>query len=245
MFERFPPGEGVRFAFLLLAVCLPTVSARASSLSYTGSLASPETDETFTFALAGAQTVTFQTWGFGGGTNAAGQIIAAGGFDPLIALFDSSGSIVTDGMGDPYADADNLANAPISFVGNCPPAGTVAIGTDKDCGDDQMQVSLATGTYTLSLSDANYIPYAVYDLGLLSEGFSDLTAGVFQTFDPNDDATITPDANFAVDIVATGSVVAVAPEPSALSLLGIGLAALAGLTRFRKQPAASKFWRSV
>ena len=35
-------------------------------------------------------TVTLQTYGYAGGTNAAGQVIAQGGFDPILALFDST-----------------------------------------------------------------------------------------------------------------------------------------------------------
>jgi hypothetical protein len=178
--------------------------------------------------------VTFQTWGFGGGTNAGGQVIPAGGFDPLIALF--SGPVATatmyvDGSGNPLADADNLLNSPWSYVGNCPPAGTVAIGSDNDCGDDFMQVVLAAGTYTLVLSDANYIPNAIYDNGALSEGFTDLTAGVFQTCDPVSNACISPNGNYAVDITSTSGFT---PEPGALWLMAVGLAALCCLKQLRK-----------
>jgi hypothetical protein len=199
-----------------------------------GTLASPESDAAFTFTLTSASTVTFQTWGFGGGTNASGQTIAPGGFDPLIALFSGVGptaTMVTDGSGNPLADADNLLNAPWSYVGNCPPAGTVAIGVDQNCGDDFMQTGLlSSGTYTLILTDANYIPNAIYDNGTLSEGFTDLTAGVFQTCDPNDNTCITPNGNYAVDILSSGLAV---PEPATLPLLGICLAALAGWKQSR------------
>lgn len=240
MFVRFHYGAGYKSVHLLFAVCLLSLSASASaaSLSYTGFLSSPESDAQFTFTLQSANTVTFQTWGFGGGINAAGQIIPAGGFDPLIALFSgSTAAIVTDGLGDPYADADNLVNGPsadptaISFVGNCPPAGTVAIGVNSDCGDDFMLVHLSAGTYTISLSDASYVPAAVYDNGTLGEGFIDLTGGAFQTCDSTDGSCITPDASYALDIVSPG----LTPEPSAWSLLGIGLAALAGMKQLKKR----------
>jgi hypothetical protein len=157
----------------------------------------------------------------------------------MIALFNgpvATATMYTDGSGNPLADADNLANAPWSYIGNCPAAGTVAIGTNQDCGDDFMQVALSAGTYTLVLSDANYQPAAIYDNGALSEGFIDLTAGVFQTCDLSG-ACISTNGNYALDIVSTGAAPPV-PEPSAFSLLGIGLAAFAGFTQFKTRRTA-------
>ena len=198
--------------YITLTLCFLAVTAlslSAESLSYTGTLGSPEDVFEVPFTLSSTSTVTVQTWGFGGGVNANGQTIGAGGFDPLIALFSGTGSsatMVTDLSGNPLIDADNLINPPWAFVGNCPSAGLVAIGSNNDCGDDWMQITLAAGTYTLLLSDANYIPAAINDNGSLSEGFTDLTAGVFQTCDPGANACITPNGNYAVDITSPGLV---------------------------------------
>ena len=95
-----------------------------------------------------------------------------------------------------------------------------------------MQALLPAGTYTLVLTDANYIPNAIYDNGALSEGFTDLTAGVFQTCDPVSNACITTNGNYAVDITSTS---AFAPEPGTVSLMAIGLAVLVGLKQVRKR----------
>jgi hypothetical protein len=222
-----------RATAVLCLLAATAVGLSAESLSYTGTLSTPEDVFETTFTLTAADTVTLQTWGFGGGTNAAGQVIAAGGFDPLIALFSGIGpsaTIVVDGSNNPLADADNLLNPPWSFVGNCGPAGLVNIGGDSDCGDDYMQTALGAGTYTLLLTDANYIPNAVWDNGSLSEGYADLTGGVFQTCDPVSNACITPNGNYAVDIVtAQADLGTPVPEPPTLPLLCIGLAVLAGM----------------
>ena len=225
---------------LLCLLTAGTVSLSAESLSYTGTLGSPESAFETTFTLTANDTVTFQTWGFGGGTNAASQAIPAGGFDPLISLFDgpvSTATMAVDGLGNPLADSDALSNSTWSPVGNCPPAGTVTIGSTSECGDDYMQVSLLAGTYTLVLTDANYIPEAVDDNGLLSEGFIDLTGGVFQTCDAGSVNCISPNGNYAVDIVSDQPDLdtTVTPEPSTLTLLSAGLAVLAGFRRSTKQ----------
>lgn len=224
---------------LFLAVCLLSDTANGSTvyLSDSGTLASPQSVFEASFTLAASDTVTFQTWGFGGGTNAQGNVISAGGFDPLIALFVgpvATATMYVDGSGNPLADADNLLNAPWSFGGNCPLAGTVAIGVNSDCGDDKIELALLAGTYTLVLSDANYQPEAIYDNGTLSEGFLDLTGGQFQTCDAGDNTCITPNGNFAVDIVSTTDLTST-PEPGSLPLLGASLAALAGWKQFTKR----------
>ncbi|MGA3130326.1 MAG: DVUA0089 family protein [Terracidiphilus sp.] len=61
----------------IAALCLFAVSAislPAESPSYTGTLSSPEDTFETTFTLTATDLVTFQTWGFGDGTNAAGQV---------------------------------------------------------------------------------------------------------------------------------------------------------------------------
>jgi Dockerin type I domain len=192
----------------VICMLAATATGQVSTLSYTGNLASPQSVFEVTFTLAASDTVTFKTWSFGGGTNAAGQVIPAGGFDPLVALFTGSSAaapIYLDSTSHPVADADNLLNASWSYVGNCPAAGTVNIGSNHDCGDDLMQVALPSGTYTLLLSDANYQPGAIYDGGDLSEPFVDFTGGgaQFQTCDPVANACISRDGHYAVDIIST------------------------------------------
>jgi hypothetical protein len=80
----------------------------SGAISCTGSLATPEDFflEPFTVSGGGASTITIQTFGFGGGTNAAGMAIPAGGFDSLAALFfGTPETILTDGSVNPIARA--------------------------------------------------------------------------------------------------------------------------------------------
>jgi len=241
----------------ILAACiglLPTTAICSTSfLSYTGDLADPESVFTTTFTLTATANINIATWGFGGGTNAAGAAISAGGFDPMVSLFSgpaATASIVTV-SGSPVANADTLFNPPFSFVGNCPPAGLVTIGTGSGasvCGDDLLSITgLPAGVYTLVLTDANYVPFAVNpgppSSTLLSDGFSDLTGGVFQTCNTTSDGTfcITPTSNFAVDIVdLSGSGLATVPEPQSLEFVGIGLAALLGVLVNRHRGGETK-----
>jgi hypothetical protein len=224
-----------------LGVLLVAGSAFADSSSSTGTLASSTDTVSLVFVVGGSssENVTIQTLGFGGGVNAAGQTIVAGGFDPFVGVFSGTGStaaIVTDGMGDPFGTSDALSNFG-GFAG-CPPAGTVDIGGSL-CGDVTMQLALLPGTYTLLLSDALYIPNAVFDNGTLGEGFSDFTGGALQTCNTDSSGAITcanDTGNWAVDLTTSGTTVP-APEPGALYMLAGGLCALELLRRWRDHSA--------
>jgi PEP-CTERM motif-containing protein len=213
-------------------------SAPADSTSYTGMLANSTETYSLVFTVGGAsnENVTIQTWGFGGGVNAAGQTIAAGGFDPFVGIFTGTGStatILTDGLGDPYGTSDALSNY-ADFAG-CPPAGTADIAGSV-CGDITMQLSLKPGAYTLLLSDALYIPNAVYDNGTLGEGFSDFTGGAFQTCNTDSTGATTcadDTANWAFDLTTSGGTTAPTPEPGSLFLLAGGLCAVEFWRRWR------------
>jgi hypothetical protein len=206
-----------------------------STESFTGTLASSSAVFETTLTLTAGEDVLLQTYGFGGGTNAAGTVIAPGGTDPFVAIFSGTGgtaAILTDGMGDPYGTSVDLGNY-ASFAG-CPPAGTVDFG-GPTCGDVTMSLSsLAAGTYTVVLSDGQYIANAVFDNGTLSEGFSDLTGGVFCNIANN--GVNCPDplgGAYALDITTTSTTSSV-PEPGTLALFGSGLIALAFRLRGRR-----------
>jgi hypothetical protein len=208
-----------RTAAVIAVAAFACVSSSAGTISATGTLLSPEDTVLINFTLVGDGSVTLQTYGFGGGTNAAGTVIASGGFDPFVGLFSGSGSgaIFINGT------SDILTN----YSPGCPPAGTIAIGSvPGQCGDVNLQFSdLAAGTYTVLLSDGEYIPNAVFETspGFLGDGFTDLTGGVFQTcYDASDCNTDT--ANWALDITTSGASSPPIPEPPSYELAGLGVA---------------------
>jgi hypothetical protein len=202
----------------------------AGTVSYTGALSSPEDTFQTAMTMPVAGTATLQTWGFGGGTDFAGTPIPSGGFDPLVAVFSGAGDSATL----VNATSDILSNY-AAFEG-CPPAGTVSIEpTAGTCGDITMSLALTAGSYTVLLSDAAYLPGAVFDNGALGEGFFDLTGGSlpFQTCLDEDDC-IDDTTNWALDITTPdqpGSV----PEPSTLGLAGLGLLGLALAVKSRSR----------
>jgi hypothetical protein len=222
----------------LFAVALGATAVHAGTISLTGTLSSPESFVEFTVTLLNPGTVDLQTYGFGGGTNAAGALISLGGTDPFLAIFSGTGSgatIVTDGSAipQPYGTSLSQSNygAP-DFVG-CGPANTESIGGSPVCGDITMTIpSLAAGTYTVLLSDGQYVANAVGDNGTLGEGFADFTGGTFCNIDINGVACPNDLGAYALDITTPPTVSSV-PEPGTLGLFASGLTGLGFLCRRR------------
>jgi len=211
--------------------------ALADTICYTGTLSDSEDIFETTFTLTSTENVTLQTYGFGGGVNAAGTTISPGGTDPFLAIFSGTGpdaDILTDGFGNAFGSSLDLSNYG-SFQG-CPPAGTVTIGGNPQCGDIMMTLdSLAAGTYTVVLADGQYIADAVFDNGTLGEGFTDFTGGVFCNIDINSVDCPNTSGAYALDITEVSSAVTTAtPEPAPVSLItGALLLIAAGIRRFR------------
>jgi hypothetical protein len=233
------------------ALTLAPAALHAGSLSFVGTLASSTDVFETTFTLTSTATIGLQTWGFGGsgaGTNAAGAHIAGGGTDPFLAVFAGTGSgatILTDGLGNPFATSLDQANyGNPNFLG-CPPATAPVIDGAPQCGDITMTLpSLAPGTYTVLLSDGQYVPGAYYDNGTLGEPFSDFTGdtggigGTFCNIVIGVDLVACPNTSgaYAFDITGLPTSTSPVPEPAfGGSLGGTALLGLALLNSFHKR----------
>lgn len=219
-----------RPALFLCLFSLFGTAGFAGTISKSGTFTTPEDTETVTLSLALSGSVTLQTYGFGGGTNAAGTVISPGGFDPFVGLFSGTGPTATLING----TSDILTN----YTGGCPPAGTVTVGSlQNQCGDVTLRFNgLAAGTYTVLLTDGEYIPNAVFETpgGQLGDGFTDLTAGAFQTCEDASDCN-TDSGAWALDITTAGSTVST-PEPGGAQMLLVAgmFLAVGSVNHFRK-----------
>jgi hypothetical protein len=105
--------------------------AYADNFSFTGSFINDNDVQLFNFTVGAPSTVTLLTYSYAGGTNSAGSIIPRGGFDPILALFNSTGALIDQ-------NDDGGSNVPADPV-------------TGEHFDTFLQVALAAGNYTVSV----------------------------------------------------------------------------------------------
>ena len=196
----------------LLALAL-VAPAGATNFSFTGNFTQDDDIQLFSFTVGAISTVTLRTWSYAGGTNAAGTLIPRGGFDPILALFSSTGALI--GQND-----DGGVNVPADAV----------TGAHYDT---YLQLpSLGIGSYTVSITQYdNFANGPNLSNGFLHEGDGNFRSGggCSQFRDARGDCR---DGHWAFDVLNVQDATAV-PEPGTLTLLGLGLASLWSRRRSR------------
>lgn len=208
--------------FFVWVTAVSTV--QANNISFEGTFLTDDQVQLFDFTVTSESTVTFQSWGYGGGTNAAGTVIPPGGFETLFTWFAPDGTEIGSSAGYPCGSGNTYEGA---------------------CLDAFANPTLTPGTYTLALTQEGNTSNGVGFPGDLGLGFSEQGQGDYTpitTDNPNCTAFCgtfgtQENGNWAVDISNVSSAVNLnsAPEPVTMLLAGCGLLALVGLARRRER----------
>lgn len=221
---------------IALAMCLgggllATSSAKADDFSFTGNFTQDDNVQLFHFSVGASSNVVLRTWSYAGGTNAAGQTIAEGGFDPILALFDSTGAYINqnDDGGCGSVPADSITGS---------------------CFDTYLAVNnLAAGDYTVSVMEYNNFAIGPnLSDGFTRDGQGNFTLAAYGGSSTTCDKFIDVneacrDSHWAFDIDGVNSASipnppSATPEPASLFLLGTGLLGLGFISRLRQRVAS-------
>ena len=193
-------------ALTVATMGLSSAPALATDFSFTGSLPTANSVQLFNFNVGAPSTVTLRTWSYAGGTNAAGTVIARGGFDPILALFDSSGLLVNQNDdGGSNVAADSVTGAHY---------------------DTFLSSLLGAGTYTVSV-----MAYSNFATGPnLSNGFSNTGNFVDATGNQRNNQWAFDILN--VNGATQGGAV---PEPATWAMMLVGFGAAGVSLRYRRR----------
>lgn len=210
----------------LCAALLFSGAAAAADFSFQGTFSRDDDVQLFSFEVGTVSDVTLRSWSYAGGVNAAGQTIARGGFDTILALFDGSGALI---------DSNDDGGA-----GN--------VAADSETGqswDSFLQTTLAPGSYMVSVMQFdNFANGPDFADGFFRDGAGNFTAdfgcGAAAFCDISGAAPFDRrSSQWAFDVlnVSTASANAI-PEPGTYGMLaaGLGLLGYSARRRKREQP---------
>lgn len=194
----------IRTFAALAAAFLAGVTASAGTFSFTGNLAHDNSLAPVAFHVGTGGVVDLTSLGFAGGIDARGQTIAAGGFDTVLSLYDSTGTGI--------AFNDDGATAKADATGHASDAG--------------LSINLAPGTYTAYLTQYSNFGALLLTNGFAFDGVPDFAGGFIDSHGNQ------RDSHYALDIVGAG--VVSAPEASSVAVLLAGLGVLGFAARRRR-----------
>lgn len=214
---------------VLAATMLASSPAFATDFSFTGNFTQDDNVQLFNFTVGAPSSVTLRTWSYAGGVNAHGQSIARGGFDPILALFDSAGNFV--------AQNDD---------GGC---GLVGTDLSGECWDTFLTASLGAGDYTVAVMQYDNFAngpnlsdgFERDGTGNFTPGFSGCSANQSSFEDVSGGAFCGRDSHWAFDILNVAEAVVVGngvPEPSTWAMMLLGFGAIGASMRIRRRKEA-------
>jgi hypothetical protein len=202
--------------------------AFANTASFNGSFSQDDQHFLASFTLFAPGTVTLETWSYAGGDDPASGRTAAGGFAPVLSVFDASGNIVGnfDDGGSPPSDCGPRGIDPVSGF----------------CLDAYLQDSLSAGMYFVVLTEYDNTPAgATLADGFAEDGNGDFTGpnvvGVPGSFIDPGGYQRTPNYDFSITGADEASAI---PEPSMTLYVGSGLLCCAMFQAMRKRPGMGK-----
>ena len=188
-----------------IACALAATPAAAADFSFVGTLGAPSDVLFFNFTVAADSQVTLRSYSYAGGVNAAGTVIARGGFDPILSLYDvATGNRV--GQNDDGGCADVPADA-----------------VTGECFDTFFQSLLGPGDYRVAVT-----VYPNFAPDTLGGTFPGANTFVDVTGDQRN-------GSFAFDVlnVDTATGPGGVPEPATWALMILGFGAVGGAMRRR------------
>lgn len=199
----------------LVGALVAAPGARAGTVSYSGSFSDDDERYSLGLSFAVAQTLSARTFSYGGGVNGGAVAIVAGGFAPVLSLFDAAGLLLQVASGSAAVCGSGVgAVDPLSGF----------------CWDVGFSAALLAGDYTLVLTQDANLPFGP----TLADGFSmtgspDYTGLAYLGLPGlrfiNVDGT-QRDGHWALDVNATAI-----PVPSSVALLAAGLLAFGATVR--------------
>lgn len=228
----FKLNRATGFATILLLLFMTLIcasSAKADNFSFIGNFTRDDNIQFFNFSVGAPSNVTLRSFSYAGGVNSAGQVIARGGFDPILALFNrTTGALI--------AQQDD--------AGSGVPADSIT-GRFFDVNFMQM---LSPGEYTVSVMQFdNFAVGPNLSSGFTRQGTGNFTT-MFGTCPSSQFVDVSGVAagrcrngNWAFDILNVNAAEQVppitgVPEPATMTLLGTGLAGFVWRRRRRRHP---------